>query len=487
MLCCRCLWLPLLLLGFVGAVALEAQDLEVWLGDRKREVDGRRIAGIVYYRVRDLARAFGLEAQESRGRLRLSGARGQAELVPGRPLVAVSGQYVLLDAEVRLQGSDWWVPQDFLDKILAGLLDRKLERMGPSVVRLQEVVQNRVRVKVYAYPDHLALVFDSTQPAPVEVRDFRDHVDVSFREFLTEPELIATPDWPSLIREIQFLPGEGMGTFRITKGPEYLRLRDYRLQDPPRLVLEFYPRPQVASAGPGADQPPSPPSARPPAPAPAPTAPVVGSGTPRPAAARGGIVLDPGHGGEDSGAAVAGLVEKDLVLDLARRVERRLSERGRLAHLTRNRDVELALEQRSAVANYFRAGAYVGLHVAGSHSPELRGPVVYVHTASGSSATASVASGTTGPVLWENAQGSHQQSSGRLAILLQEELNRLYGTQNTVQSIPLAVLAPVATPAVIVEAGFLTNNEDYLLLATPGFLDRVADALVQALLRFEAD
>lgn len=484
MLRCRRLSLPLLLLGFIGAVALEAQDLEVWLGDRKREVDGRRIGGTVYYRVRDLARAFGLEAQEGRGRLRLSGARGQAELVPGRPLVAVSGEYVLLDAEVRLQGRDWWVPQDFLDKILAGLLDRKLERMGPEAVRVQEVAENRVRVQVYTYPDHLALVFDSSQPAPVEVRDFRDHVDVAFRDFLTEPDLIAKPDRPSLIREIQFLPGEGMGTFRITKGPEYLRLRDYRLQDPPRLVLEFYPRPQVA-AGPGIDQPPSPPSARPPAQPPAPAAPGAGPGTPPPAAARGGIVLDPGHGGEDSGAAVADLVEKDLVLDLARRVERRLGERGRLSHLTRNRDVDLALEQRSAVANYFRAGAYVGLHVAGSHSPELRGPVVYVHTGFGT--PASGGSGATAPVRWENAQGSYQQSSVRLATLLQEELNRVYGTENTVQLIPLAVLAPVATPAVIVEAGFLTNNDDYLLLATPGFLDRVADAVVQALLRFEAE
>ncbi len=486
MLRCRRLVLPPLLLMLLGAAALEAQDLEVWLGERKREVDGRRFGGIVYYRARDLARAFGLRAQEGRGRLLLAGARGEAELVPGRPLVAMKGQYVLLDAEVRLQGSEWWVPQDFLDKVMAGLLDRRLERLGPAAVRLREVAGNRVRVQVYAYQDHLSLVFDSSQPAPVDVRDFRDHVDVSFRDFLTEPELVAVPDRPSLIRDIQFLPGEGMGTFRITKGPEFQRLRDYRLQDPPRLVLEFYPRPEAASAGvTGADQPPAAPSRGTPAPTPLPPFPAAPARAPQPTPAKGGIILDPGHGGEDSGVTFADLVEKDLALDLARRVERKLSDRGRLSHLTRSRDVDLALEQRSAVANYFRAGAYVGLHVAGSRSSELRGPVVYLHSAPESAATG--AADPSAPVPWDSAQGLHRVASERLALLVQEELNRLCGTENTVQQVPLAVLAPVSAPAVIVEAGFLTNGEDYAMLANPVFLDRLADALVQALLRFEAD
>ncbi len=483
MLRCRRLVLPPLLLLLLGAAALEAQDLEVWWGERKREVDGRRFGGIVYYRVRDLARAFGLQAQEGRGRLRLAGARGEAELVPGRPLVAMKGQYVLLDAEVRLQGSEWWVPQDFLDKVMAGLLDRRLERLGPAAVRIREVAGNRVRVQVYAYQDHLSLVFDSSQPAPVDIRDFRDHVDVSFRDFLTEPELIAVPDRPSLIRDIQFLPGEGMGTFRITKGPEFQRLRDYRLQDPPRLVLEFYPRPQAVS---GADQPPVTPAPGAPLPAPPPPVPGALATAPQAAPAKGGIILDPGHGGEDSGVAFADLVEKNLALDLARRMERKLSDRGRLAHLTRSRDVDLALEQRSAVANYFRAGAYVGLHVAGSRSSELRGPEVYVHSAP-ESATSAAGAAPSGPVPWDSAQGLHRAASERLALLVQEELNRLCGTENTVQQVPLAVLAPVSAPAVIVEAGFLNNGEDYAMLANPVFLDRLADALVQALLRFEAD
>lgn len=482
-------WFPFLTVLVAATVWAESQSLEVWLGNRKREVESSRVGATSYYKVRDLARVFNLNLQEGRGRLQVAGSRGRLELVSGRPLVAMGDQYVLLSAEVRLQGREWWVPGDFLDKALSGLIDQKLERVGPNSIRLRDLRENRVRMQVYSYADHLTLVFDMSQPAAPAVREFRDYIDVSFGEFLTEPDLIAVPGRRELIPEVRFLPEEGLGTFRISKGPAFDRLRDYRLQDPPRLVLEIFTRPGTPEpAAAILDQPPvpslSPAAPDQPTPVPVRPAPPTPGIVPR---LTGGIVIDPGHGGDDRGVVVRDMVEKNVALDLSRRIERLLAAQGKVVHLTRNRDTDFGLEQRSAVANFFEAGAFVGLHLGASRSQGLRGPVVYFHTPSSGRTAPGPWEAESGPMPWSSAQSRYLERSRRLAGLLQDALNRLFGAENQPLSVPLAVLAPVAAPAVVIEAGFLTNPEDYALLSDPGFLDQLATAVVQALVQSEAN
>ena len=67
-----------------------------------------------------------------------------------------------------------------------------------------------------------------------------------------------------------------------------------------------------------------------------------------------------------------------------------------------------------------------------------------------------------------------------LAELLQQELNLLWGVENRVAEIPLAVLAPVTAPAVLIEMGFLTNPEDYQKLSSTEFLEQVARTITSA-------
>jgi N-acetylmuramoyl-L-alanine amidase len=200
----------------------------------------------------------------------------------------------------------------------------------------------------------------------------------------------------------------------------------------------------------------------------------------------GGIALDPGHGGDDPGIVVQELTEKALALDLGQRIEGFLSAQGRPTHLTRNRDTDLSIQQRSAVANFARADAFVGLHFAGSASSSLRGPVVYYHQGTSGRSARSTEDGP-GLVPWESAQLQFVPRSRQLAGLLQEELNRLFGTENQPIGLPLAVLAPVAGPAVLVEAGFLTNPEDYALILDPGFRDRMAEAMARVLGQFAGE
>jgi N-acetylmuramoyl-L-alanine amidase len=74
-----------------------------------------------------------------------------------------------------------------------------------------------------------------------------------------------------------------------------------------------------------------------------------------------------------------------------------------------------------------------------------------------------------------------------LARQAQRELNLLWGVQNSVREIPLAVLAPVAAPAILVEAGFLTNPEDQDMLISLEFQEQLAATISRAIVMFLED
>ena len=87
-------------------------------------------------------------------------------------------------------------------------------------------------------------------------------------------------------------------------------------------------------------------------------------------------------------------------------------------------------------------------------------------------------------VPWEEGQKKYLKQSRQLAELIQDELNGLNGSQNQVVEVPLAVLAPVTAPAVLIEAGFLTNPEESEKLIQAQFQDQTARAIVAGLLEF---
>src|SRR5438067_3060958 len=74
------------------------------------------------------------------------------------------------------------------------------------------------------------------------------------------------------------------------------------------------------------------------------------------------VVIDPGHGGQDSGTVKTGLVEKELTLDVARRLERLLQERGLVTVLTRGEDRYVSLPDRAVIANSQAESVFVSIH-----------------------------------------------------------------------------------------------------------------------------
>jgi len=251
-----------------------------------------------------------------------------------------------------------------------------------------------------------------------------------------------------------------------------------------RLVLDAPPPPRpeaMAAAGKASGVPLASPAPKVPA-APARTAPAH-------------IVLDAGHGGEDCGArGTHGLCEKEITLDLARRLRRLLEGRGIRVTMTRDDDRKLALPQRVEIAAEANADMFVSLHVNSSPSSAARGVESYVYGANVTSRDVAEL------VRRENAETNyvdiivndlqqrlHHDASIRVAGSVEDELVRklrVHGRSGMrVKEAPFYVLARARRPAVLLEIGFISNPTEEKKLRDQAWRQRVAESIAGGVAR----
>ena len=213
------------------------------------------------------------------------------------------------------------------------------------------------------------------------------------------------------------------------------------------------------------------------------------------------VVIDAGHGGRDPGArSVSGEVtEKDLTLALARDLRDKLVERGRVrVALTRDSDAYLTLDDRAAVAQRLDAAMFVSLHMDSAPSPLARGASVYSLSDVASDAEAAhlaaeqnegagqtQGNGSVESILSELAMRSQMSASADLASrLVKKAAGRFELRPEPHRFAAFHVLRRAEAPAVLFEAGYLSNVDDEQLLRDPKHRADIALALAQAI---EAD
>ncbi len=214
------------------------------------------------------------------------------------------------------------------------------------------------------------------------------------------------------------------------------------------------------------------------------------------------IVIDPGHGGNDTGAiGVGGIREKDLTLAIAKKLAADLQGQGFKVILTRNTDTTVPLMERTAIANYNKADLFVSIHINASPSPSARGTETFFMSrratdlwskqlADKENAEVDGGGGSDGQdlklVLWDLAQTAHMVESQALAETIQKEFNQLLNTGDRgVRQAPFVVLEGAQMPAVLVEVAFLTNPKEAKELEDPAFQDQAANALDKAIIDFK--
>ena len=213
------------------------------------------------------------------------------------------------------------------------------------------------------------------------------------------------------------------------------------------------------------------------------------------------VVIDPGHGGIDSGTnGVNGLMEKDLVLAEGLRLAKVLKAKGYNVHMTRDSDVFIPLPERVAIARKAHADLMISLHADSNPDPSVNGLSIYTLNDGRSDREAAAlarrenqsdiiagvdlsrANSPVAPILIDLAQRDTINRSSRFAETALGQLNSVTDilARSPHRAASLAVLVAPDTPAVLIELGYLSNRSDAAQMNTEAWRDRVAEAIAGA-------
>lgn len=192
-------------------------------------------------------------------------------------------------------------------------------------------------------------------------------------------------------------------------------------------------------------------------------------------------MLDPAHGGTDSGArGQAGVAEKDIVLDLARSVRSELERNGFRVLMTRSDDSSPSYDDRAAVANAQHDAVFISLHVASTGAPNTV-RAYYEQFAAPFPPAAAPPAPTSLPA-WDEAQRPYVDASHRLADLTQTQLATSFSASPvTSTGVPIRGLRSVAAPAIAIEVSSVSVPDPNSLATSASPL---AGAIVHALQAF---
>jgi N-acetylmuramoyl-L-alanine amidase len=194
------------------------------------------------------------------------------------------------------------------------------------------------------------------------------------------------------------------------------------------------------------------------------------------------VVIDPGHGGQDSGTIKTGMVEKELTLDLAHRLQRQLQERGLGTLLTRTDDSYVSLQDRTAIANDQQECVFVSIHFDEAGRAAATGIETF-YAAHPITFPERVASWL--PFLQRTSSEPPNVESQSLATFIQESLvAHTQAVNRGTRPQQFFVIANVRHPAVLVEGGFLTNKEDVAKLANNDYREQMATAISEGIVRY---
>ena len=217
------------------------------------------------------------------------------------------------------------------------------------------------------------------------------------------------------------------------------------------------------------------------------------------------IVIDPGHGGLESGAkGKFGTLEKDVTLAISLKLKA-LIEKNLAYHveLTRDKDVDISLADRAAIANNQKAELFISLHANSSLRRNAQGSETFFLSLNATDEEArrlAYLENTSAQfekpieekdqdqimmILWDMAQSAYLKQSQRLAEIIQEELNVLLGTANRgIKQARFKVLEGVACPAVLVEVAFISNPEEERDLVKDEFQNSVVQGIYRGLVTY---
>lgn len=400
-------------------------------------------------------------------------------LTRDRAQVLVGGKPVTLSTPPRILSGGWVVPEEFLTRVLPKLyasVKVAATEVKPPVkpARAAAVLED---IRFRSYPSFTRVVLEASGPFGFQIQPGKGDVRVRLSGLsLPAPQVEEVGD--GLVKEIRVALVGRDAELSVSLEGARGELKATTLQDPYRLVLDVHSAQQPAARGaPGG-----------------------------PAAPLQRIVLDAGHGGHDPGAiGPGGLQEKDVVLDVTKRVARLVEEKlGIKVALPRTGDYFVPLRDRTQFANKERAQLFVSIHAnahrdLGSEGVEtyflsseatdnearqvaaLENGVIQLETGNSRAKMDMLKS-----ILWDLAQSEFQEESSQLAETVQDTLTRsLRLASRGVKQAGFYVLGGAAMPAILIEIGFVTNKKEERRLMDSQHRERVALAIYAGIAEYK--
>jgi N-acetylmuramoyl-L-alanine amidase len=436
-------------------------------------------------------------AADARGTALTLTSEGRKVVLYDRKTVAsIDGDLRLLSSAAMVEAGRWLMPIDSVPRVLAPLLKKKAEwRPAQRVLLVGTASVPRVTVATSVSGDSVRVVLESSEKVPYRVSQETGRVTVAIPRDIIDVDLPPARLTGGIVDLVQYVGGRD-NTFAINLGRRFQTLKATEQESPSRLVLDFHGAPLPAAAAP---------SAGPAAPAAAPSA----AAPPPPGGQAAGVrtvVIDPGHGGAEVGAqGPSGTLEKDVTLAIARKLRAAIvNTLGLQAFLTRDKDLEVPLDDRAAFANNYKADLFVSIHANASRASGAKGSEVYFLSYQASDdesrriaameggviptvAQAPVASDVA-LILWDMAQAEHLEESSTLASRIQEELAGVTGSEGRgVKQAPFRVLVGATMPAVLVEVAFISNAEEEKQLTSDAYQSSIAAALLRGIARYQRE
>jgi N-acetylmuramoyl-L-alanine amidase len=471
-----------------------ASPLTLVTREGRRAISSTLLNGQEFIGLDDLAALFQLSVREDA----LAGGvtvayKGRTVVASAdQPMVSINGRVVALPAPPVRAGRRLLVPLDFIPRAIAPIYDAPIElRRASRLLIVGNVRVPRVAIRLDAAGPPTRLTLDVVPPLVVSTA--ADAGRVLIRVDADALDIATTPAGAGLIDQIR--AGDQTTTIAIALNARagMPRISTMATNESTRVLLEV---PLAASQETAAPPPPPPPA--PTAPAPEVPTPLPGTRTARLQT----MVVDAGHGGEDTGVhGPKGTLEKQVTLEAARRLKTLVESRlGVRVVMTRDDDRAVSLDERDAIANNSKADLFLSLHANASPSASVKGAEVYYlrldragedarRNAAATELILPVVGGITRPIdiiPWDLAQASHVDASSRFASMLEEELEkRVPPGPRPLQQAPMRVLSGANMPAALVEMVYLTNGEQEQRVKSDEFQGGIVQAMYDAIVRFK--
>jgi len=396
--------------------------------------------------------------------------------------VLLDGTPVSLDNPVRVRKGVWLVPESFVEQVVPKLAaappSPPAASPAPAVSPRPPAAVSLEELRTRSYPSFTRIVIETTAPVVYKVESTGPkEARVRLVGLAGEAQVESIDD--GLVDDARLERAGADALLRVVFEGGAAELRVTTLADPPRLVLDFN-RPQEVAAR-----------------------------ERQACTSLRTLVLDAGHGGHDSGAVgPAGLMEKELVLDVTKRVSRLLEEKlGVKVLLSRDGDHFVPLRDRTSYANRERADLFVSIHANAHRVVASEGVETYflsseatdnasrqvaalensvVQLEKPSAGRAASRTDVLKTILWELAQSEFQWESSRLAETVLDSMTQALKIPNRgVKQAGFYVLGGAAMPAILIEIGFVSNPKEERRLKETRYRDEIARAILAGLSEYK--